>query len=497
MRYRIFPPIGIARLGEDTDFFLGPEIVGKGPGELQLDGTLRPVARFKDASRTKIRKQGARFHLYESEDGALWRPAQFPSSARITWTVTLENKKSAVRRGGQPPGSPMRPQVVADLQSMVIKGGTRNVSGANATSTEFQGTFSTTAANGDPYNVDVELGQLKTDAQGRLIVLGGKGFSSAPPNTPIGGGGGTNFYRNPKWHDDVADGPVTADIQLTPTSDPIKAEGGAWVIVAPPDYAPGIDGVVTLYDVIRQLGIDHFGLPQPGTPSFDLDISPLLTRVRRLRWVHDDEAWSDPTFEEPKLRSGAAADKPLRERARNIVEHVEDVFQGHTEPQGPSFRLREFQRKMLEEWVAGNFIDSPAQLDTSTTAAGLTRAALENAVGQGFCPGIEAGIILLDTSLYLTPFDFRLDHNALEPGDLTALMAQPWQADFYKCNTDWWPTQRPDLAPQTVGSPKDWIRGAAGHKLLIERSGRLGFIVRQGSNEVFVEAERDPNLPPA
>jgi L-Lysine epsilon oxidase N-terminal len=69
MRYRIFPAIGIARLGEDDNFFLGPERPGAGPGELQPDGSVAPVVKYKDATRTKIRKQGARFHLFESGDG--------------------------------------------------------------------------------------------------------------------------------------------------------------------------------------------------------------------------------------------------------------------------------------------------------------------------------------------------------------------------------------------------------------------------------------------
>jgi hypothetical protein len=494
--YRIFPALGIARLGADGDFIVGPEIPGQGPGELRPDSTLGSVTHFKDATRTKIRKQGARFHLFESENGIDWQPAKLPAGATVTWAVTLENKKSAVKRNGEPPVSPTRPQVAADLQSMLIKGGTQEVSGANQTSNPFKGPFATTAPNGQPFNVEVELGQLRTDAQGRLIVLGGKGFSSAPPNVPIGGPGGTTFYKNPKWHDDVADGPVTAEIRLAPTSAPIQAEGGAWVIVAPPDYAPGIDGVVTLYDVLRQLGLVHFGLPQPGVPSFDLDIAPLLTRVRRLRWVHDDAAWSNLIFDNPNLRSRAAADKSVRDTARNMVEHVEDVLQGHINPQGPPFRLRAFQRKVLDNWVNGDFDDKASQPDTGLTAAGLTRAALEGAVGQGFCPGIEAGIIMLDTTLYVRePFDFRIDHTSVAAGDLTALMAQPWQADFLKCNTEWWPTQRPDLAPQSTGPPKDWIRGVHGHRELVERSARLGFVVQQGMNEVFLEVERDPELP--
>ena len=491
MKYRIFPSIGIARLGEDTDFFLGPEQPRAGSGELQPDGTTKPVARYKDASGTKIRKQGTRFHLFESSDGITWSPAGLPSTATVTWTVTLENKKSAVTRPAIPPIGPVRPQVPAGNQPLVISGGTKTISGPGAVSTPFIGPYSTTASNGTPYRVDVELGQLRTDNQGRLIVLGGKGFSSAPPGTSLG----ASFYRNPKWHDDVADGPVTAKIQLSPGAIPIDAEGGAWAIVAPPDYAPGIDCVVTLYDVMRQLGIGTFGLPAPGVPSFDLDIDPILTRVRRLRWVHNDAAWSAPQLDSPRLRSRADADKPLRLSVQNLVLKVETEFDGHVSSTGPPFRLRAFQREMLDDWAAGSFDDTPVAANSSLSAEGLTRASLEGAAGQGFCPGIEAGIIVLDSTLYTTPFDYRIDHSSVSPGDFTALMAQPWQADFLKCNTTWWPTQRPDLAPQSDGTNKDWIRGAESHQLLVQRSARLGLVVRQGAGEVFLEVERDPSMP--
>src|SRR5207244_1706347 len=83
----------------------------------------------------------------------------------------------------------------------------------------------------------------------------------------------------------------------------------------------------------------------------------------------------------------------------------------------------------------------------------------------------------------------RNAQDSVNAGDLTEVMAQPWQADCLKCHTDWWPTQRPDLAPQSSGTPKDWIRGVSNHKQLIDRSGRLGFIVQQGADEVFLEVE--------
>jgi len=491
--YRIFTSIGVARLRADGDFFVGPEMPGGGPTEATSDESIVPVTRFKDNTRTKIRKQGARFHLFESNDGRTWQPANVPPE-NITWAVTLVNKKSAVDRPAEPPIAPMRPNVSPANANQVIAGGTNSIAGRDASSPTFRGTYKTKASDGSPFQVDVELGQLRTDSKGRLIVLGGKGFSSAPAGSPLGVPPNT-YYRNPNWHDDVADGPVTAEVKLNSTDPPIKAENGAWVIVAPPDYAPEINGVVTLYDVLLQLGIDSFGFPKPGRPSFDLDVAPILSRVRRLRWVHQNASWSDVRLESPNLRSRAEGDKALREQVMNLVLSVEKILQGHTDPSGPPYRFRKFQRDFLDSWAQGDFDDTPSPPASAISAEGLTRAALEGAVGQGFCPGIEAGIILLDKTLYSAPFNFRINHVNVAAGDLTALMAQPWQADFLKCNIEWWPTQRPDIAPQLSGAKLNWVRGAGQHKLLVQRSGQLGFIVKQEANEVFVEAERDPAMP--
>jgi hypothetical protein len=494
VRYKIFPPIGIARLGESDDYFIGPEVPGQGPMDLAPDGALAPTTRFKDASRKKVRKQAARFHLFEWVDGVSWIPARLPENATVTWRVSLTNKKSAVVRSNLPPMRHERPQLPADAAGQVIEGGSRSVSGKQAMSARFVGTYKTAPDDGAPYSVDMELGMLRTDDAGRLLVLGGKGFSNAPAGARIG----DSFYANPNWHDDVADGPVTAEIRLEPGAVPIQVEGGAWVIVAPPDFAPGIAGVVTLYDVLRQVGIDHFGLPVPAMPSFDTDIAPILARVRTLQWVHEDATWSDARLTSPKLRSRAAADQQLRAQVRDdLVLPVEEILKGHPAAKGPPFRLRPFQRQILDDWVQGHFEDAPVAPSTEITAAGLTRAALDGAVGQGFCPGIEAGIIMLDPTLYAAPFDFRIGHAGVQPGDLTALMAQPWQAAFLECNAACWPSQRPDIAPQADGSIRPWVRGADRHRQFVENASRLGIIVRQGDQDVFVEVERDPTLPEA
>ena len=490
MRYKIFPAIGIARLGQDDDFFVAPERPGFGPTEAATPGT--SVTRFKNAARTRIRKQAARFHLFESEDGVRWQPAQLPSGAKIEWSVALINKKSAVRRPAFPPVSHERPHVPAENRTLLIDGGIRTIAGPNRTSAPLVGTFTATGPNGTAYSTSVMLGELRTDADGRLLVLGGSGHSSAPPGTALGPG----YYVNPNWHDDVADGPINATVQLPNAASQI-AEGGAWIIVAPPDFAPEIRGVVTLYDVIRQVGVDHFGLPVPDKPSFDEHIAPLIRRTSQLRWVHEDATWQDPRLSNVRLRSRASEDQPLRDQVRTLIVNIKEIFDGHTEPHGPPWELREFQKGMLGSWVSGQFDDTPADaMGGVLTASGLTEAALESAVGQGFCPGIEAGIIVQDPTLYSQPFDYRVDQQSVQAGDLTALMAQPWQADFLKCHTEWWPTQRPDIAPQPDGSTEPWVRGVQTHLDLVKHLSQLGFVVRKGESEVFVEAERDPEFAP-
>jgi hypothetical protein len=501
--YRIYPAIGFARVGGDDDYFLAPEIPGQDP--LELDGT--SVTRFKSANHKLIRKQAARFRLFQSEDGGTtWMPAMLPADATVEWSVTLHNKKAAVIRSLEPPTSPQRPKINPAAAAMSIEPPTAIISGANMVSSSIEGTFATTGSGGAVFNAQVKLGQLRTDAEQRLIVLGGDGVSDAPTGTPIGGVvGGTSYYTNPNWYDDVADGPVMATIRLAPGSPPVLAEGGAWIIIGPPDFAPGIGGIVTLYDVLRQVGIDLLGFPPPPSiPSFDRDIMPIIRRARRYRWVHAAPQWGNVAFDasDTDLRSKDPAQDALKRAIRERILLAEDSnnggFVGHTSPAGPPFKLRKHQKDALDAWVARSFDDAPAPFDATPTSDGLTRAALEGAVGQGFCPGIEAGILVLDPTIYRSPFDFRIDHASVAAGDLTALMAQPWQADFLKCHTEWWPSQRPDLAPQSddFEDNKRWIRGIGGseHGKLVKEFQRLGFIVQTGP-ESFVEAERDSSFP--
>jgi hypothetical protein len=473
MKYAIYPPIGLARLGNSaTEFFIGPERPGSRGTEIQANGTETEVTAFKDAS-FRVKPQAARFAVFEIPDGGgLPRPAQFPQGTTVKWTVQMVNKKDAINRPGSPPPVPMKPVVNPARQDRVIDSNKQSISWASAAAVPLSGSYQ---------QHKVPLGELRTDAAQRLLVIGAPGKSASPANAPIGG----SFYNNADWHDDVADGPVTVEVTLP--AGPSPAVAPAWVIVAPPDFAPGSEGVVTLYDVILQVALDAAWTTLPAKPFFVDHIRPMIERARNLRWVNNGAMWPLISGDWAALADPSAAAKPLREENATLVRSVEDQLH--------DFTLRAWQSDYLDKWVAGNF--DPGSAPNSGPAAIVTRAVLDGSVGQGFFPGIEAGIIVTDPQLYAQPFDFRFDHAKVSPGDITALMALPWQADFLKCSGSWWPAQRPDVAPQANGSRPPWLRPAMNHKRLVADVMRLGVITPQkdaAGNEVFTEAGRDPQL---
>src|SRR5687768_5823760 len=102
MEYRIYPPIGVARVGNSlTSFYIGPEIPGHPGYEQSGQGTETVVKQYK-VDEDEIKRQAARFRLFEVPDGAKApRPAQLPAGATVEWTVHLVNKKGGVSRPDQ------------------------------------------------------------------------------------------------------------------------------------------------------------------------------------------------------------------------------------------------------------------------------------------------------------------------------------------------------------------------------------------------------------
>src|SRR5207244_993362 len=189
------PAIGIARLGNSpTEYFIGPERPG-----------VSPKTGFRDAQ-GRIKRQAARFRLFGYDSKGKLVKEITAREAAIVWTVHLANSKAEWVKFQGPKSQTndklRRNPTVTDRGSLIIDPGPRSLNGPNQVAS-----FNTGAFLGTP----VRLGEIRTDKQGRLLVLGGFGRSSSPQNIPINE---DEFANNDGWHDDVSDGPVTAAVRL-------------------------------------------------------------------------------------------------------------------------------------------------------------------------------------------------------------------------------------------------------------------------------------------
>src|SRR5262245_28113922 len=87
---KIFPPVGIARVGDSTEsdgWFFGPD----SPEDIAHK---RPGFTFRDSS-GRMKRQAALFRVYAFDSEG--RPVEelTDKNARIEWTVSLANKKAA------------------------------------------------------------------------------------------------------------------------------------------------------------------------------------------------------------------------------------------------------------------------------------------------------------------------------------------------------------------------------------------------------------------
>ena len=478
---KIHPAIGIARLGNSpADFFVGPEL----PGVHQ-----RPRGGYKDAQ-GRVKRQAARFRLFGYDKKGKLVKEITSVDAAIEWTVHLANHKAAWKQfDGLKPNPPLRNPGVASRISLVIDPGQRTLNAPNRHARFDTGTF---------LGVTVPLGEIRTDRKNRLLVLGGFGHSASPANHPL-----TTFANNDGWHDDVSDGPVNALVTLKRSGQTFQALG-AWVICPPPRFAPSIENIITLHDVLLQVAVDRLGHKIPAKPSFTRDIYPVLSRALNMRWVTGMMA----KVHAHGTLAGITPSLPASAR-KAIFSHLRDPALPHNQDSdgdmpmiwsdyytaGKSQPLTKIQYDYMKKWKNGNFVNdwhgSPRPLK-KITPAGLDRAALENCVGAAFFPGIEASWMLRDVYSFSEPF--RLDQTKLEAGDVTKQMAVPWQADFFDCTQDgdlaWWPAERPDdVFPEKGGPQVPWIRNLVNSsEAMVKKWHRLGFVVKKGAK--FIETER-------
>ncbi len=517
---KIFPAIGIARLGDseaEDGWFYGPE--------WGLGRSSRPADfKYRDAA-GRIKRQAARFRIYGFNKNGEVVKELTDEDADITWRVHLANKKAAwfaydgtsnalAQFRGLKDAAKLELRN-ADVGAMEHHGGRyvpdrvrREHLGIDGGAKQITGRDSKpeTGPKGDGYRFigsfkqrrSVYLGELRTDGRGRLIVLGGTGSSDAVDadgNSIRAQRWITNYANNDDWHDDVSDGPVSAQVALKGGKE-IAVQGGAWVVVAPPDFAPDVQNLITLYDVMEETALYHELDCGPDAPrlrgsdlvDYEYDIVPILARLNDYRWVNamglrghgfakpgEARYAEDPTLGDPESSGGEQRRrhffemlrKPIYDLGRRGEKHDETLAlkqanafympplsgdEGDREVGNPAtwLTLSHLQYRRMQEWANSRFKAAGAgpeylsgeRPQVAGQPARLTQVALEAGAGGAFFPGIEMTAVIREPKLYVEAF--RFNHETIGAGDVTKFMACPWQADFYECRDAWWPAQRPD-----------------------------------------------------
>lgn len=482
VRCAIYPPVGFARVGNSTEgYVLAPEVPGLFPP---------PAKGYKDST-GRIYPQAVRFRVYGFDANDRVVGELDASVAKIQWNAHVVNRKAAWYNFNQAFDIPESADLKCSLRNKEFKGsersklvidpGPRKIQGRNVNAHGNQKEYQ--FSGGEFCGIPVNLGTLRTDPQGRLIVTGGQGQSgSMTPEIPA-----YTFANNDNWYDDTSDGPV--DATVTFNGQTMQAEG-AWVVTAPPNFAPGIQGVVTLYDVMYEVGMS-MGIEPPARPSFTRQIMPLLQRVVQYQWVNKGVlqlyGWATPgNFMKPgtllRLANPSPRFKALRE---SVFKQFRNPDFATYEPDKlppcygdntnlPPTSPRQFQAVLanqyawLQQWAEGDFVaDLPSnlnlpqwpenlsQLPISDQPEALNRASLDNCLGGPFHPGCELTWPVRNELLYDAPFRIARRNgpepdfgpvltqpialsdtgplNGSRPGDLTRWMAVPWQSDTSSC----------------------------------------------------------------
>ncbi|VVJ24861.1 Lysine-epsilon oxidase (EC antimicrobial protein LodA [Amycolatopsis camponoti] len=488
---RIHPAIGVARVGNSAkEFFVGPE--------RKWDRSAPEDGKYKTDGR--IKRQVARFRLFAYDQHEVPTEVVAGPGVEIEWTVHLVNAKAAARKF-DPASTRNSGYSDAELDDLVIDPGPRSVGGTGEEEFFDDGEFTLRGHRPEK----VRLGEIRTDESGRLLVFGGLGAARSPSGMPLAPTGDSDG-----WYDDISDGPVTAKVKIAGQE---HTAAGAWVIVAPPKFAPPVIHAVRLWDKM----LEALAPPPASAPhSYVEDIYPIVQAAMDAGGVN---AQAHATERDGKTRPHHVFQHPVVGPAQAVIARL--VAQRGGAGHMPKLRsdaekadldlpLTPTQKGMIAKWARGDagiepewnadWFDGPRVSDR-VTPDGMDKAALENCVGGPLCPGFEAGELLLRPERY-EPIrlaggqpSFRLSHGAVEPGEVTASMALPWQADVEACDSFWWPGARPNQV-RVTGSPataprEPWNRAFNRPMFVAGGWAKMGFVTRQ-QEEGLVETESDP-----
>lgn len=503
MELKISPSIGVARLGNSAkQFCISPDEIGGLPYESdQYGNILGPIKKFKD-DENQVRRQGQLFKILNANGEEL--TAKSPNVASMEWTAHLANKKAAWYQYSELEGNLLYGTnnsyknrdvkfrnaskiTEKERQTLIIDPGPRSISGINQ-SIGFEKCFvqNNYPAQYPPEDVTsgtpiTTLGDLKTDSEGRLIVLGGYGHAGG--KAPL-----TSYGGSDTWHDDTADGPVYCTISFNDGNPPVTLQ--AWVIIGSPDFAPEIVNISTLSDSMFDVAVRHLNL-MPNMFSlgefdstfkvnYQRDILPIIKRFAGYQWVANVQSmiaftsnlfdFSDPSeanranrenyfsyFRRPNNKADLSSNQPQSQLFKTNDEGVFPMMPLNSGSNSVSnetivkfLSLNETQYFMMQQWAIGKFESNPNYTPLPISKA--DQASVGNCVGLPMCPGIEVTWSVQNPTIYSAPFTIsdqrgkggyqttgltpsrdECEGGGCEPGDLTKRMACPWQADFFQC----------------------------------------------------------------
>ncbi|MBV6273520.1 LodA/GoxA family CTQ-dependent oxidase [Alcaligenaceae bacterium CGII-47] len=512
---RIHPGIGIARLGDSDEFYIGPEAprVVVDPGGSGGPGPKGGTYRDSDA-RLKRQAQRYRVYAYDANDKVV---AELTSDSgpvqSVRWRVHVRNMKAAnyafqgahlfdpdaLRNPSIQPG-----KAPIERDKLIIDPGVHTITSGQAEAVVMKGDVFTGIEKGllpgglrfegfTPKDIskevevtykaakDIELGQLRLDAKDRLlfvpapgkgecvttpkVVLSNPSDTVSPPNGPENGQNPlTNqfgYFNIPGWWDDTCGGEIDVTVTLTDgtvlsTRDHVKSftdEGvrnpraGAWIVTAPPKFAPHMYHVVSILDRVYETFPEAYPYAGQRT-NFYRDVYPVFANAVNYGWVSAEAAGVRPETKGlahgPKqpgnlLSPGYLAvladpqedTKLLRQRIYSLMRHAPGTRARLVDsllpapPQRPSsWKNDEFQRdedgsKMPKLWGTGGKPLQNEQLGNNLPDQFLSLTDWQLRHLKNWADGdFEVGALHEPVSLEQLPLAAQphaLDSSALEP----------------------------------------------------------------------------------
>lgn len=332
------------------------------------------------------------------------------------------------------------------------------------------------------------LGEMLTEPNGRLVVLGGKGKACGfnaqgnyDPQAAL-----DKDVDNDNWLDDTSDGPVNATLVFDDGTTQTLVNN-AWVISTDPAYAPQTLNVVSLWDDIYMTWVEELGI-NPALfnmqskiyntsyiPDFKHDVFPVLRAAEMQRWntnlpdaaINSHKKIDALTNEKPVFDIMSFLRKPAASASDKLETGAPLMPLSLGDADKSFMTLSATQYFLMDQWSQGVCGNNAIPTISNPLGAGeaLDRSVLMNCLGGRFSPGIDMTFIVRDENLFNADWKnpdigpFRINTHVLkylnvskdepflgvgyiplrsdpaQPGDLSKFMAIPWHTDYNSCAT--------------------------------------------------------------